>query len=359
MPRFLVAALAAVPCFVLLLPAFAAAAVLALVARVVGAAARLVEPRFVSWTDLMIFEPRLGWKPRPNLDARYLADHDDVFRIVTDADGWPGLRSVEESDIVAIGDSFAFGYGVDPARSFAGIDPTSRVKAVGAPGYSMVHGVRLMERLGTRLAGKLVIWFVYLENDLQDNLVPEMRQYRAPFARRTPAGGWEIADAHITSQRWTCSDLDRRRLFPLMCVPGPVAERAYAACDYLLERAATVCAAVGARLAVLTIPHPMQLTAAGVAQLAASSGRPEATDADLPDRRLAAMCERLAIPFVAGKRHLSRADYKRREGIHWNERGHRRVAMIVREFARWVRPEAGVDIPLTVVERAASSSSAT
>ncbi len=33
--------------------------------------------------------------------------------------------------------------------------------------------------------------------------------------------------------------------------------------------------------------------------------------------------------MVAAKKRLSRADYKRREGIHWNERGHRRVAALL------------------------------
>ena len=352
MPRFFVAAIAAVPCFVLLLPAFAAAAVLVFVSRLVGAIASLIEPRFVAWTELMAFEPRLGWKPVPNLDTSYLADHDDVFRIVTDGEGWPGRRSIEQSDVVVIGDSFAFGYGVDTDRSFAEIDPSTRVKAAGAPGYSMVHGVLLLEILGRRLQDKLVVWFVFPENDLQDNLVPEMRRYRAPFVRPNRLSGqWEIVDDHVTPERWTCSDLDKRRLFPIMCVPGPIAEQAYSACEYLVERAWTVCLASGARLAVLTIPHPMQLTADGVAQLAALSGRPEACDENLPDRRLAASCERFGVPFVAGKSHLSRADYKRREGIHWNERGHRRIAGVVRHLATSIRAGAA-EAPLMLREPA-------
>ena len=33
--------------------------------------------------------------------------------------------------------------------------------------------------------------------------------------------------------------------------------------------------------------------------------------------------------MLAAKAHLSPADYKRREGVHWNEKGHRKMARIV------------------------------
>jgi hypothetical protein len=118
-----------------------------------------------------------------------------------------------------------------------------------------------------------------------------------------------------------------------MCVPGPIADRAYAACDYLLGRAHDACRRFDARLAIVTIPHPMQLTPAGNAELVRLSGRPELCDPTMPDRRFAAWCRQRGLPMVAGAEHLTRADYKRREGIHWNERGHWRVASIVRRLA--------------------------
>jgi hypothetical protein len=291
----------------------------------------------------MVFDRRLGWKPRPNLDAYYLAERDDVFRILTDEEGWPGRRTLDESDVVVVGDSFAFGYGVDTRRSFAEIDAALSLKAIGAPGYSMVHGVLLMEQLVARLKGKLVVWFLYLENDLQDNLAPEMRGYRTPFVRSRREGGWEIVDRHVNPDPWRCSNLDKRRLFPRLCVPGALADRTYAACDYLIERARSACNRAGAKLVVLTIPHPMQLTESGVAKLAALSGRPEPCDPNFPDRRIAECCQRHGVAMVAGKDHLSGADYKRREGIHWNEQGHRRVAKVLGalhgSFSAGVSPE--------------------
>jgi hypothetical protein len=327
--RAILAAVAAVPLLVLLLPAFAVGGVMFLFAACVRLIGRLLEPRFVPWQELIAFDQALGWKPRPDLDIHYLAHRDDVFRMVTDQEGWPGTRPLEESEVVVIGDSFAFGYGVDTGKTFADVSGLP-VKAVGAPGYSMVHGVLLMEQFGKRLAGKLVVWFVYTENDLQDNLAPEMRQYRAPFVRPAHAhGGWEIVGTHIGPVGWRCSNLDRQRLFAHFCVSGPLANRAYSAAEYLIGRAAASCRLAGAHLVVVTIPHPMQLTAGGLETLRAQSGRQELCDPALPDRRIAESCQQHGVPMIAGKDHLSARDYKRREGIHWNERGHRRMAKLV------------------------------
>src|SRR5262245_36407390 len=136
--RFFIAVVVGIPALVLLLPAVLAVGGLVLFVRCVRGVARLLEPPFVPWKDLIVYDDQLGWKPRANVDANYLAERDDVFKLVTDADGWPGTSSIEECPVVAIGDSFAFGYGVDTARSFACINPHFRIKAIGAPGYSMV-----------------------------------------------------------------------------------------------------------------------------------------------------------------------------------------------------------------------------
>jgi hypothetical protein len=149
MARTLVGFLALAACAALLLPVALATGLAILFAAAVRGLGRAMESRFVPWPDLMMFDAALGWRPRPGLDTHYLAELDDVFRVVTDREGWPGHGSVEASEAVVIGDSFAFGYGVDTHKSFAEITPGLRVKGVGAPGYSMVQGVLLMEQSGS------------------------------------------------------------------------------------------------------------------------------------------------------------------------------------------------------------------
>src|SRR5262245_39358510 len=265
--RLAVAIAAALVCLVLLIPVLVLVGALYLFVSCVRTLSRIFEPRYVPWAELMMFDSVLGWKPRPNLDAHYLAARDDVFHVVTDGDGWPGTRSLEESAVAVIGDSFAFGYGVDAGHSYAELNGLP-IKSLGAPGYSMVHGVLLIEQLGRRLSGKLVVWFVCLENDLEDNLGPALWHYRSPFAKRT-VKTWEIFNRHISSTPWKCSVWGRTRLLPYLCVPGPIPDRAYSAADYLIGRAAEACQTVGAHLALVTVPDPTQLTPAGRAVLAA------------------------------------------------------------------------------------------
>jgi hypothetical protein len=194
----------------------------------------------------------------------------------------------------------------------------------------MVHSVLLMEQFGRRLAGKLVVWFVCLENDLQDNLLPNMRRYRAPFVRRSRSGEWEIVSRHVSRDAWECSDWRTiQRTLPNLCAPGALADRTFSAADYLIGRAASCCHGAGARLVLIAIPDRIQLTHEGSATLSRLSGNPELTDPRLPDRRIEESCERNGVIFVSGMDHLSAHDYKRLEGLHWNARGHRRIAKLL------------------------------
>jgi hypothetical protein len=329
MLRLVIALAAGIPTLLLLLAAFLVLGVLRFFVACVRGVAGSLEPRYVPWKELIIYDSHLGWKPRARVDANYLADRDDVYRLLTDEEGWPGTHSIEESPVVAIGDSFAFGYGVDTAKSFACVKPELRIKAIGAPGYSMVQSLMLTEQLAPRLAGKLVVWLVCLENDLEDNLSPSRFGYRSPFVRPGRVHGhWELVNEHVSPQPWRCtvwSDL----LFPHVCVPGLLADRVYAASDHIIRRASTCCDRVGAQFLVFTIPTPTQLTDQGRAALASLSGHPDKFDAYLPDRRLRESCERYGVSFAAGLDYLCGSDYKRFEGIHWNEQGHRRMARVL------------------------------
>jgi hypothetical protein len=332
MIRVLIAAVMAVLSWIALLPVFVLTGALTRFVWCVRALGRLTASRCVPWPELGAFDPNLGWRPRPDLDVHYLVPLDDVYRVTTDREGWPGTQSLDESAVVVIGDSFAFGYGVDTGSSFADLSPGLVIKGVGAPGYSMVQTVLLIEEFAKRLTGKLVVWFVCLENDLEDNLSPSMSTYRAPFVRPSrQSGEWQIGQEHIGPSPWHCTvwGSGRTRLLPHLCVPGPIADRAYAGADYLIGRASAACSRLGANLVLVTIPDPTQLTVEGRAKIAAMSGSPDSCDENLPDKRLAESCKRHGVPIVIGKDNLSAGDYKTFEGLHWNARGHRRMAEVI------------------------------
>jgi hypothetical protein len=100
---------------------------------------RLLESQTIPWQEIIQFYPIIGWKPKPNLNSHALAD--DVFHFTTDNNGWRGKSSLQESDVVVFGDSFAFGYGVNDSSFFADINPTLRIKAIKTNRYNMVQSL--------------------------------------------------------------------------------------------------------------------------------------------------------------------------------------------------------------------------
>jgi hypothetical protein len=295
--------------------------------------AGLLEPRFLTWPELIEFYPAIGWRSKPNLNTYALVD--DLFRITTDADGWRvNTTRLVDSDLIVFGDSHAFGYGIDEKDFFANVDPEVRVKSVGVISYNMVQELLLMRELSRSLNNKLVVWFVFLGNDLLDNLEPSQFQYRTPFVRETDGPcQWEIVTSHVSPKPWPF--VSRRYLevnydrLSKIYSPGFVADRAFAACEYLIVQGARICEGAGARLAIVTIPDPMPMSQEGLDVLSAHGADPKLFDPELPDKRIRAMCERLDLRFVAGKDFLELSDYKEFDD-HWNKRGHRRIAGVLR-----------------------------
>jgi len=313
-----------------------------LVAAVLRALGPRLERPTIAWRDLFVFDPRLGWRARPRLDVRCREDRDDVFRVVTDDHGWAGTTTLAESDIVVLGDSYAFGYGVDPADAFAARVPGLRVKGVGVPAYNTVQELLVLREIAPDLRGKLVVWLVFIGNDLYDNLAPENNGYRAPFVAGGPDdGGWHIVTRHLSPTPWTAS-VGRRgpRYLPTLAAlhrSTPLAERAYEACRFLLAEGRDVCAGAAARLVVAGVPTRLALDARGLAWLRSASPAGETLDPLAPDRRLADLCVSLGVPYISLAKHLTRAHYKA-DDDHWNEDGHVRFAAILRRLHAELSP---------------------
>lgn len=294
-----------------------------------GRAARRATP----WHDLIVFDPQLGWRLVPGASCSV---EEDPFRVTTDERGFRGRSTtLEEADVVVFGDSYAFGHAVDDRHFFAEVSDDPKIKAVGAPGYSMVQGLLWMRRLGEELRGKLCVWMVYLGNDLDDNLRPHMSRYRAPFVReRRDGAGWEVVGEHLDPAPWP---IQKKRTnyenFVEICRPTYLSDRALSACEFLIEEGDRACREVGASLAVVTIPDLSPLVTRQFEAALEEKRDPETFDPELPDRRMAAVCERLGIPFVPLRTHLDGADYLLTD-CHWTPRGHRRVAAVIRRLHR-------------------------
>lgn len=300
--------------------------------------ARLLEPRIVAWQSIVAYNPLIGWKPKPNVDVHCCTE--DVFHVTTGADGWRGNISLAESNIVVFGDSFAFGYGVSDAAMFAELVPNIRVKPIGSPGYNLVQELLVLRQYSSQLAGKLVVWLIFLGNDLWDNLYPYMQIYRTPFVRRANTrGDWQIERRHLSATtrpyrfgRW--HEEFTREMLADLCSSTYLSERAYSACEFLIREAQDICEGQGVQLCVLTVPDPAQLSSEGLERLRVSSSDPDSFDPRLPDRRISEICSKLKVIFVAGQDYLKRDDY-RQVDRHWTERGHQRIAEILGELYRF------------------------
>ncbi len=354
MLRLLLALIAAPLGLALVAPLLALAAPMAVVGATTRLLARLREPRPTPWQALIEFDPAFGWRPRAQVDA-YHAGEDDLAHVTTDAEGWRGRGSLDDSQIVVLGDSFAWGQGIGDEEFFAHLVPGVRVKAVGVMGYNMVQELLWLEALAPRLRGKLVVWLIYFGNDLFENLMPHMQGYRAPFlVSAAGAGGWRIATEHVRRVPWFTTGLRNGgpyyRALAEYCTDGEASRRAYAACEFLLRRGAAACADAGAQLAVVTIPDKTQLSPEGIAFLRSQAGDPEALDPRLPDQMLGEICARLEIPFVAGAARLRPEHYQQLD-CHWNASGHREAAGILADLHTLLARPAGVPAAATPAER--------
>ena len=334
--RPLLALVASLAAFVLVAPVVVLGAPFWLTAVATRRIALFLEPRSVDGWSIHAFDPALGWRPRPNLDVQFRAKG-DTFRVVTGDDGWAGRVTVEDADVLVLGDSHAFGYGIDAERSFASLYTAPRIKPIGAPGYNCVQELLALRELSAKLAGKLVVWLVYPGNDIADNLSPGMGGYRTPFVR-VRNGDWEIVTSHLSPEKWWASRgrHGEYHLPTLAAMYTPVSllgQRGYDACAFVLGQGAALCRAAGARLVVVTVPSPMVLDQGDLSVLRSSAGNPEAVNPDYPDRAIGKICEKLGVRFVPLKDVLTSAEFKRHDD-HLTATGHRLVADVIRRLHR-------------------------
>jgi hypothetical protein len=354
--RALVASIGALAAGAASLPIVLAVLPFFLVARLARGFTRLLEGATTPWDAVIAFDPVLGWRPRPSLDVRCRFPR-GVFHIRTDANGWRGHRLLEEAAIVVVGDSFAFGFGVDDARAFFSLTGRALpITAVGSPGHNMVQGLIWMQQLAPRLRGKLVVWFVCISNDLYDNLRPNLDHYRMPFVRSAGAGQWEIVTSHVGPEPWPCPyrpEITAAEKLAAVFGDNPLSERVYAAAEHLIREGRDLCQRAGAELAVFTIPWAIQLDARAWEGKRRESADGASLDRLRPDRRLKEICSRLEVPLVAAREHMRLRHHIPDDG-HWNESGHRRVAaLLARLYRDRIRaPEAIAETGTAIARRA-------
>jgi lysophospholipase L1-like esterase len=118
-------------------------------------------------------DPHIGFLYRPNLSGR-ISRHELDFNFTTDENGfrnpspWP-----EQADIVVVGDSIAFSYGVDDEQAWvrlvANALPELEIINLGLVGAAPEQYLRVLEAFGLGLSPKLALFVLFPANDLTDN----------------------------------------------------------------------------------------------------------------------------------------------------------------------------------------------
>lgn len=297
--------------------------------------APVFEPQSVTWEKVITFDEKFGWRAKPNLNVYCEAAPHVVFQVSTDAHGWRGKGSIEDSEVLVFGDSYAWGYGVHDHEFFADLNPSLKIKSIGVPGYSMVHALMWMQEYAEHLGRKLVVWLPFAGNDFFDNVLPNYLHYRMPFVRPINGEGqWEIVTEHVVRAAWPFNhekNMRQREKYLGTFGRNTLSDRVYSACEFLIREASDLCRNAGGRLVIVNVPTVHQLSDAAWARHVKSVGLNGNLDRRLPDQKVEAICQKIGVPCISLSRIVTPDDHIPQEG-HWNAKGHRRIAELLAQL---------------------------
>jgi lysophospholipase L1-like esterase len=250
-----------------------------------------------------------------------------------------GLRSPETAPgdadvtrILVIGDSFAFGWGVEEGEAFPrrleallrARHPHRRIEVVNAaiPGYSQYQQLALLRRLRRDLRVDGVVSTFSLSNDMIDEV--RIRRYAGRLTEYTPRPrNPESALSELIRRSYALSWLDfRTRALQFQAgnaLPGSV-RRA----EESLRGLAAECAADGIAMLLVRVPRRTEITDAGV-RLAVARFMTRGARA-MHDR----VGRELGLPVVDLTEPIARVEQGGTAFLpndpHWTPEGHRAVA---------------------------------
>lgn len=130
----------------------------------------------VKWQEMMVGDPYLGYRYRPDLDVEFPSEGINIdIRTTSHGLGDIGFRDIDTTapfDAIALGDSFTFCDDVmtrDCWVKHVGDETGLNFATLGVSGFSTVAEGRVLERYGRRLHPGLVVLAIF-PNDFNDNI---------------------------------------------------------------------------------------------------------------------------------------------------------------------------------------------
>ena len=330
---------------------------------------------YEAWHALAVPDPQAGYRCAPNLDVQLSGHRDFSYRVRTNSRGLRTPHQHGPVDVVAIGDSFTFGYGVDEADAWparlAALTGWS-VANLGVSGYGSQSELAVLRSDGLPLQPRLVLW-QFFANDCEDaSLFARWQQSGQPdlyrWLRQTPAAAGRTTPAAGRLRGWLHRHVRSYELAKYALGIGGYGSGGYPAfvqvdsaallldpanaarwadfsraeinhgwqltCDSLLEAQRTA-QATGVRFAVLLAPSKEETYGNRRPRRQARS----AGDIRGPARRMAAFCRQQGIPCLdLGPLFVSAGQANQAlyfpTDAHWNPAGHALAARQIAPFAR-------------------------
>ena len=251
-------------CLVLLSTLVALAVAGLILQRGAGQAVRRAEGPKVAAHD-----PLLGWSLRPHVRARHRTSEYDVA-VRVNAQGFRADREVPEvpppgvTRVVAVGDSFTYGQGVEAHEAFPALLeralPATEVVNLGVAGYGTDQQLLMLQSRGLRFRPDAVVLGLYATNVFRND-DPVHGSFGKPVFRRGPDGGLVLENVPVPAagaaavERET-GPMERSALLSKIWYRleyrgfGEVWEITEA----ILDRFAEVTREAGARLVVVVLP---------------------------------------------------------------------------------------------------------
>ncbi len=274
--------------------------------------------------------------------------------VAYDHNGFRNDEDFAQADVVAIGDSFVEG-AETPRAETVGAEISRRLRVpvanFGQSGYGPQQELVVLERYAIPLSPKVVVWFFFGGNDLEDVESYEWRRSHLdelmtpPLVARAFTRNALVALARLTTPaRRVASDTAERHAFTFARADGSL-ETMYVdreESDVLplqwqlvtgtLARAQEVSRAAGAELVMVFIPRKLRVYR-GHLRAAPDSYAETWPMNDLPDK-LAGWCRERGISFLDSTIALRAAvasgtSVYLPDDVHWNTTGHSVVAEAV------------------------------